>query len=67
MLELKNPKSPLPTGLNYTGEPPGESVFAEADPAHTELADVGAWTTAQLAAVVLAHRELRRPVGLCYH
>jgi hypothetical protein len=56
----------LPTGLYHPRQSACQGVFAEADAAQAELADVGAGPAAQLAAVVLPHAELRGAIGLHY-
>src|SRR3972149_3619971 len=58
---------PLPTRLRYAGDLPLQRQVAEADATQREGAHVAARPAAQLAAVALAHRELRRPAGLDDH
>src|SRR5439155_1339187 len=53
-----------PTRLRHAGQLAHERALAEADPAQPELAHVAARATADLAAVIALHLELRRPLGL---
>src|SRR5262245_33975913 len=55
---------PLPARLDHAGDVAGQRQLAEADAAHLELPDVGPGAAAGAAAVVLAHPELRLPLGL---
>jgi hypothetical protein len=51
--------SSLPTGLAYARDLSFISEFTKAKTADTEFSDIGVWTPAQLAAVLLARRILR--------
>src|SRR3990172_11368330 len=53
-----------PTGLAHPGDFPLEREFAEADTTQAELAEIRPRAPAALAAVVLPHRELGRPLLL---
>src|SRR5688572_9262896 len=54
----------LPARLDHAGNLPGQRQLAEADAAHLELPQIAARPPAAAAAVVLAHGELGRLLGL---
>src|SRR5215831_18397513 len=57
----------LPARLDHARDLARQGELPEADPAHLELADVGAGPAAQAAARVGAHRELRLALRLGDH
>src|SRR5690348_7175433 len=57
----------LPACLSDAGDHARERQLPEADPAQSELPQVGTRAAAALAAVMLPHRELRLPLALLDH
>src|SRR5262249_814654 len=57
----------LPAGLANAGDETAQSELAEANTAEPELAQIRTRAAAALTAIVLPHRELRRPLRLLDH
>jgi hypothetical protein len=55
----------LPASFPYPGNPPGESQLSKTDATQAELADIGAWSAAPVAPVVLLNPVFggTRPLG----
>ena len=61
------PEGNLPRSLLNSGDLALVGEFSEADTAYAVVTQIGVGTTADLAAIVLSGRELRRSLLLDFH